>query len=200
MLSLREPSEGELAARRRQLAEARLSAPADLLARAENGGRSRGWFVDRCGGSLGQGEELWRAAVAALDHWAFYDQSWLDLSRPERIDVGALAAMILRVGPVWFTNWCRIIERIDEPDRYGFVYATLDDHAETGVERFLVTRAAHGEVGWELTAVSRPGAWFAWIGQPVVRALQARFRRGALAAMRAAVSGPSGPTSGCVGT
>jgi uncharacterized protein (UPF0548 family) len=193
VLSLREPSAAELAARRRRLRDAPLAAPADLIDRAAAGQRPRGWFHDESSGSLGHGEEAWRSAVAAVERWGFYDQSWLRLSRPQRIEVGALAAMIVRVGPVWFTNWCRITECIDEDDRFGFVYVTLDEHAEAGAERFLVTRADDGDVRWELTAVSRPAAWFAWIGQPAVRALQARFRRGALAAMRRAVGTATRP-------
>lgn len=188
MLSLREPSAAELAARRQQLSASRLSVPADLIDRIDTGRPPARWFHDESGGSLGSGEQTWRAAVAALDQWAFYEQGWLRLSPPAHIEVGALAAMTVRVGPVWFTNWCRITERIDEDDRFGFVYVTLGDHAEAGAERFLVTRAHDGEVRWELTAVSRPGAWFTWLGQPAVRALQARFRRGAMAAMRRAVS------------
>lgn len=188
MLSLREPSVEEVAARRRELAGAPLSAPADLIARADAGDVPPRWFHDESAGQLGYGDEVWRAAIGAVDRWAFYNQGWLRLSAPAGIEVGALAAMIVRVGPVWFTNWCRITERIEEPGRFGFVYVTLDDHAEAGAERFLVTRAEDGEVRWELTAVSRPGTWFTWVGQPAVRALQARFRRGALAAMRRAVS------------
>jgi uncharacterized protein (UPF0548 family) len=194
VLSLHEPSAGELAARRGELSGAPLAAPADLIDRVDDGRRPAAWFHDESGGSLGDGEHAWRAAMAAVERWAFYDQQWLRLSRPPRIEVGALAAMIVRVGPVWFTNWCRITERIDEDDCFGFVYVTLDDHAEAGAERFLVTRAADGEVRWELTAVSRPGTWFTWIGQPAVRALQARFRKGALAAMRRAVSAATQPT------
>ena len=194
MLSLREPSAAEVAARRRLLSRAPLSAPADLVARADDDRPPLAWFHDESDGSLGDGEVTWRAAVDAVERWACFDQGWLRLDAPEHIQVGALAAMVMRVGPVWFTNWCRITERIDEADRFGFVYVTLDDHAECGAERFLVTRAASGEVRWQLTAVSRPGAWFTWIGQPVVRVLQARFRRGALAAMRAAVSAAVEPT------
>jgi uncharacterized protein (UPF0548 family) len=194
VLSLREPSAAELAARREELNTAPLAAPADLIARVDDGRRPAAWFLDESGGSLGHGEQTWRAAIAAVERWGFYEQEWLRLSPPAGIEVGALAAMIVRVGPLWFTNWCRITERIDEDHRFGFVYVTLGNHAEAGAERFLVTRAGDGEVCWQLTAMSRPGAGFAWIGQPAVRALQARFRRGALAAMRAAVSVAAGPT------
>jgi uncharacterized protein (UPF0548 family) len=194
VLSLREPSAAELAARRGELSGAPLAAPADLIDRVDHGRRPAAWFLDESGGSLGRGEQTWRAAIAAVERWGFYEQEWLRLSPPSRIEVGALAAMIVRVGPLWFTNWCRITERIAEDRRFGFVYVTLGDHAEAGAERFLVNRADDGEIRWQLTAVSRPGAWFAWIGQPAVRVLQARFRRGALAAMRAAVSVAGGPT------
>lgn len=188
MLSLREPTLGDIVARRAALVDAPMSAPADLIARTDAGDPPARWFADRTDGVLDTGAEAWAAATGAVRRWAFAQLGWVRVAAPDRIEVGALAAMVIRLGPVWSTNWCRIVEVIDEPDRFGFVYATLGDHAETGAERFMVTRDTTGQVRWELVAVSRPGAWFTWIGQPVVRALQARFRRDALAAMRRAVS------------
>jgi uncharacterized protein (UPF0548 family) len=164
------------------VAHGALTVPPDLLVAVP-----RGWFHDSTVAVLGRGSADWGAAREAVDGWRFYPTGWIHLHRPPRIEVGAVAALVMPFGPVWFTNWCRIVEVIDEADRFGFVYATLEDHAETGAERFLVTRSADDVVRWELTAVSRPGAWYSWIGQPIVRLLQARFRRDAATAMRAAI-------------
>ncbi len=45
-----------------------------------------------------------------------------------------------------------------------------------------------GDVRFSLFAISRPGRWFTWIGLPLARRAQGRFRAGAGDAMRAAVN------------
>jgi hypothetical protein len=45
-----------------------------------------------------------------------------------------------------------------------------------------------GDVVYRIRAVSRPQAVLTWIGQPIVRPLQARFRRDSAAAMQRATS------------
>jgi len=47
---------------------------------------------------------------------------------------------------------------------------------------------ATGDVVYRIRAVSWPQATLARIGQPIVRMLQARFRRDSLAAMKRAIS------------
>ena len=66
---------------------------------------------------------------------------------------------------------------IDEPDRAGFAYGTLPGHPESGIEEFLLTRTATGEVRLDIDAVSRPAAWYARLGAPVARLVQARLTR-----------------------
>lgn len=188
MLTLRRPSPVELLRLAADRAAQPLSAPAGLIAGVDADRRPGGWFADESTCDLGRGDDVWAAARVAVNEWAFYDQGWLDLYRPSRIAVGELAAMIVRIGPGWSTNWCRITEVIETPTQHGFVYATLHDHAETGEERFLVERDDDGRVTWRLTAVSRPGRWYTFAGQPIVRLLQARFRRGAATAMKTAIA------------
>ena len=45
-----------------------------------------------------------------------------------------------------------------------------------------------GEVKYRIRAVSWPQSALAWIGQPIVRVLQARFRRDSAAALKRATS------------
>ena len=72
----------------------------------------------------------------------------------------------------------------------GWIRArTLTNHAESGEEIFEVFVDPKTEdVMYRIRATSRPHAILARAGQPIVRLLQARFRRHSAAAMRRATS------------
>ena len=104
----------------------------------------------------------------------------LDARRPTdaTISVGTVIAKVARVYGIVTVNACRIVNAIDEPNRFGFAYGTLPGHVERGEERFLVERKDNGDVWYEILAYSRPRHWLARIGYPLARLQQARFRRG----------------------
>jgi uncharacterized protein (UPF0548 family) len=65
----------------------------------------------------------------------------------------------------------------------------LTNHAEAGEELFEVFHNPEtDEVMYRIRATSRPQAALARVGQPIVRLLQARFRRDSVEAMRRATS------------
>jgi uncharacterized protein (UPF0548 family) len=84
-------------------------------------------------------------------------------------------------------NGCRVVYHVDSSNgeaRFGFAYGTLPNHAEAGEELFEVfVDPATEEVMFRIRASSRPRATLARVGQPIARALQARFRRDSGAAM-----------------
>jgi uncharacterized protein (UPF0548 family) len=94
---------------------------------------------------------------------------------------------------VYFVNACRIVDTIHEHipiQRYGFVYGTLEDHAESGEERFTVEWDRHkDEVWYDILAFSRPHQFLSKISYPLARRLQKKFAAESLAAMVRAVSG-----------
>jgi uncharacterized protein (UPF0548 family) len=74
-----------------------------------------------------------------------------------------------------------------------FFLRLLSNHAERGEEIFEVFRGPEtGEVGYRIRAASRPRAALARAGYPIVRVLQARFRRDSGEAMRKAVDAAPG--------
>jgi uncharacterized protein (UPF0548 family) len=99
---------------------------------------------------------------------------------------------VIRHLGLWSLNGCRIVYGVGDRDhgvKFGFAYGTLVNHAEAGEELFEVFMdPSSDEVMYRLRAVSRPRAALAWIGYPVVRALQGRCRRDSGAAMKLAVS------------
>ncbi|HUQ89511.1 MAG TPA: DUF1990 family protein, partial [Vicinamibacterales bacterium] len=66
---------------------------------------------------------------------------------------------------------------------------TLPNHAESGEELFEVyIDPRTDDVIYRIRATSKPQSMLAWLGQPIVRVLQARFRRDSAAAMKRAIA------------
>lgn len=90
----------------------------------------------------------------------------------------------------WSVNGCRILYRVgclDDVSRFGVAYGTLTNHAEAGEKLFEVfIDPQTDKVMYRIRAISWPHATLARVGQPIVRALQARFRRHSAAAMKLA--------------
>ncbi|MBK9297789.1 MAG: DUF1990 domain-containing protein [Candidatus Microthrix sp.] len=87
------------------------------------------------------------AARRAITTWAAQRTAGLTLSPPTPdIAVDTTLAFAYPIGPGSVTGTCRIVEVIDEPDRFGFVYATLPHHPEQGEELFLVERDGEGTI------------------------------------------------------
>ncbi len=156
-----------------------------------------GYAVDHTRIKLGEGEEVFTKAKAALKRWEQFHLGWMEVWSPETpIQTGEVVAVIARNLGLWSLNASRIVYVVDEDEpiqRYGFAYGTLPDHAETGEERFLVERdRANGEVLYDILAFSRPQLLLAWLGYPYVRRVQKRFGRESAAAMLKAVGNESG--------
>ncbi|MGD9647242.1 MAG: DUF1990 family protein [Pirellulales bacterium] len=151
-----------------------------------------GYVVDHNRACLGAGEQQFAAAKAALRQWRQFQLGWVE---PWPLDVrlvpGECVAIIAHLGPVYWLNACRLVYAVDERgpvERFGFAYGTLPDHAERGEERFVVEwNRADDQVWFDILAFSRPNHSLSWLGYPVVRRLQKRFAREALAAMQRAV-------------
>jgi uncharacterized protein (UPF0548 family) len=143
--------------------------------------------------TVGRGEEDFTRARAALAHWTHFDIGWVE-AFPARssIEAGTDVAVLIRHLGFWSLNGARVLYQVggtDGQDVFGFAYGTLTNHAESGEELFEVSiDRQSGEVMYRIRAVSRPQSALTWIGQPVVRLLQARFRRDSAAAMRRAIA------------
>jgi uncharacterized protein (UPF0548 family) len=140
---------------------------------------------------LGEGDEVFERAVAALRSWTMFRQGWVELfSDRGPPAVGQVVAVAPHFGLFTWLNACRVLYLIDEHTltrRVGFAYGTLADHAESGEERFLIEMTSDGRVWYDLFAYSRPRHWLARLGGPFTRLQQRRFAKGSAAAMRRAV-------------
>lgn len=151
-----------------------------------------GFVVDHIRIKLGDGAEVFEAALHALRRWEQFQLSWLEaVPNTTSIEEGHVVAVVAHAAGLWWLNACRIILVINEAGpvvRFGFAYGTLPDHAESGEERFLIEwDRSDNSVWYDILAFSRPQHILAKIGYPVVRAAQKRFGRESCGAMLRAV-------------
>lgn len=131
----------------------------------------------------------WEGAKDAVREWKMFDFDWVDISWPTTpIETGQTVAIVIQHLGFYSLNAARIVYTIDESDRFGFAYGTLEDHGESGEERFMVERDSKGTVWYDLKAFSRPNHVFAKLGYPVVRMFQKRFAYDSKQAMFRAVN------------
>jgi uncharacterized protein (UPF0548 family) len=147
-----------------------------------------GFTVDHNRTRLGEGEDTYKRAVAALRSWQQFDLGWVTILPPGTpLEVGAVVAVQAKAFGFWSLNACRVVYVIDEGEannaRFGFAYGTLPDHVECGEERFTVEWLEDDSVWFDIYAFSRPQKAVVKLGLPLARTLQKRFGRESLAAM-----------------
>ena len=95
-----------------------------------------------------------------------------------KISPGELVAVEAHTAYLWSINFSRVVEVVESPTRFGFMYTTTAVYVEEGQERFVDRLHPGSEsVLHLLEAVSRPRHILARIGYPLSRAMQHRFAR-----------------------
>jgi len=164
-----------------------------------------GFVVDRTRIKLGEGEVVFRSAIAALQRWEHFQLGWVAAWSPDTaIKPGEVVAVMGRAIGLWWLNACRIIYVADESGpicKFGFAYGTLPGHVESGEERFLIEWNLHDNSVWyDIVAFSRPNHFLARLGYPVVRRMQKRFGRDSAVSMFRAVNVSTVPPQVCQST
>jgi uncharacterized protein (UPF0548 family) len=147
------------------------------------------YTIDRNSARLGSGADVFRIASECLRKWRMFDLQGVEVV-PARtpIEAGRTLAVLARHFGFWSLNACRIVYVFEESRRYGFAYGTLDDHSETGEERFSVEWALEDDsVTYTIVAFSRPHKWPVKVAWPLGRLCQTRFARGSMEAMARSV-------------
>lgn len=149
-----------------------------------------GFRSERFSQRIGRGDADFERAADGIRAWVAHSGSGVDVLPAELpLEVGATVGIRTRQLGLWVVAACRVAEVVDEPDRYGFVYATLPDHPECGYESFYIRRDGDDEVIFDIEAVSKPGIWLVRLGSPVTRELQRRATEAYLAALESYVRG-----------
>jgi len=139
---------------------------------------------------LGAGERVLSAAKEAMRSWAEFDLGWVQVVNPAApVKTGEYVAVLVYTAGLWSLNISRILETVDTPTRFGFLYSTTSQHVENGQERFLVELdEEQGSVTYFIEALSKPHHLLARLGSPFARAMQRRFARESHARMKEIVS------------
>lgn len=160
----------------------RLMAGADLPA-------PPGFAHDFCRTELGPGRGSFLDARNALERWAQFDLGWVSVANATaNIAPGEMVAVLAHAAGLWSLNLSRILETIDTPSRFGFLYSTTSMHVEEGQERFLIEfDEEHSSVTYLIEAVSRPRHPLARLAYSFTRTVQHRFQRESQQRMHSAV-------------
>jgi uncharacterized protein (UPF0548 family) len=154
--------------------------------------------LDEATVAVGRGGADFERARAALIAWKQFDIGWVEtFPRHAPVTAGTVVAVLIRHFGFWSLNGCRVLYDVGsstDAARFGFAYGTLTNHAESGEELFeAFIDPQTQDVVYRIRATSWPQAALTRVGQPVVRALQARFRRDSVAAIARATRAARAP-------
>lgn len=127
---------------------------------------------------IGSGQAVFEAAGTAVTTFhAHRSSGMLVRAAHGAVRPGTRVVVGIGVGPLRISAPCEVVWTAYEPARTGFAYGTLAGHPESGEESFVVTRDADGTVWFEVTAFSRPAAWYTRLAGPLVPVLQLAYAR-----------------------
>lgn len=138
---------------------------------------------------IGRRHRDFEAARTAFQRWEQFELQWVRIANQSpKIVAGELVAVEAHTLCLWSINFSRVVEVVDTPTRFGFMYSTTPLHVEEGQERFLLEFEPKSEsVHYLIEAISRPRDALARIGYPISRAMQHRFQRDSVAKMKRCV-------------
>jgi uncharacterized protein (UPF0548 family) len=146
---------------------------------------------------IGTDDEVFHRAGEALLRWRMHRAAGLPMTAsdtpPEigtntlgRLGPGVLVGRLRTLSPlgaIGFPVPCRVVWTVDEPDRIGYAYGTLEGHPAAGEESFVVTRDPDG-IHFTVRAYSRAATWYSRLGGSATRVAQRYIARRYTAALR----------------
>jgi uncharacterized protein (UPF0548 family) len=144
------------------------------------------------GALLGSGAEVFTRACGGLRSWRAHQLRGVRVfpaDTPPEVGGTVVVTFGARIGAI--AAPCRIVEVVEEPQRYGFAYGTLPGHPEQGEELFIVSIAEDDTVRFDIRAFSRPGDAFTRLAGPLGRGVQSLATKGYLRAISRFVAQPA---------
>jgi uncharacterized protein (UPF0548 family) len=135
--------------------------------------------------------QVFRAAAEGLRKWEAHRISGVEPIVASALVVGETALFAYPAGPFEVSIACRIIDVVEEPNRFGFIYGTLPLHPECGEERFML-ESAGGEVRFTIDVFWRSAHMLSTLGGPLTSLLQKRATNAYLAALQTHITAASG--------
>ena len=132
---------------------------------------------------IGFGDDDFQRASEAVLRWEVKTRSGFSVLGGAPVE-GERLWITGHLGPLSIAEPAVVVAVVQEQDRAGLAYGTLDGHPISGEEAFLVRRDADGTVWFTLRSLSRraPGAWGS--AYPLILIAQRVFRRRYLRALR----------------
>lgn len=125
---------------------------------------------------VGSGREAFERAGECVMTWGMHRGAGL---RVEASSPRAATGVNVRIsaGPSWIPvdAPCRVLHTVEQADRIGFTYGTLQGHPVSGEESFSVLLDDDDSVRFVLIAFSRPANLISRLGGPVGRLLGDRI-------------------------
>jgi len=136
----------------------------------------KGYIIDYHSSLIGKGDQVWEKAKEALRQWQHFPYSFTKIyPNTTKIEEGNIVAVMIYILGFWWRNPAKIVYTFDEPDRFGFAYGTLQEHAEKGEEAFWISRDKDNNIIYHLYAISKPKFWAAKLAYPITRKYQRKF-------------------------
>jgi uncharacterized protein (UPF0548 family) len=148
------------------------------------GHRPTGFRYDRYERVLGHGAATFGHAVSGLQEWQAHRGPGVTVVPEGQASACTTVIVTLGTPAVAIAAPCRIVEVVDEPDRWGFAYGTLPGHPEQGEEAFVVSMSPDTTVRFEVIAFSRPGDLLIRLSGPVGRYIQRMGTKGYLTCLQ----------------
>jgi uncharacterized protein (UPF0548 family) len=151
----------------------------------------KGFVHDLSRTDVGRGLQAFEAAREGFRRWQQFDLGWVQVLNPSaEITPGQLIGVEVHSACLWSVSLNRLVETVDSPSRFSFMYATTALHVEQGQERFVIEFDPSTEaVSYLIEAVSRPRHPLARLAYPFSRAMQRRFARDSHARIRRCILG-----------
>ena len=136
---------------------------------------------------VGSGRTQYDAATECLLTLGMQRRAGLSVrSGPTRVAPDSEFTLGIGIGPFRLAAPCRVVYTIEEADRTGFAYGTVEGHPESGEVRFELSLDGDDAVRLRIASFSRPATWLARLSGPIGRRLQDLTNRRYLAAIEAA--------------
>lgn len=121
---------------------------------------------------IGTGRGVFDRAADALMHWQAQKVLGVRLTATtDKVAIGSESLTRLGFGPLSMPAPCRVVWAIDEPDRVGYAYGTLEGHPAAGEESFMVS-IVDDTVTFRVKAFSHPASRLAKLGGPATVLMQ----------------------------
>ena len=149
------------------------------------GEKPHGYRHDTYEAQVGVGRDTFTRACTGLQSWGSHRVPGIDV-HPRGAPIEPGATVVVTLGTPWLALAapCRIVDVLDDPDRWGFAYGTLPGHPEQGEESFVVAIDSEDNVTFQMTAFSRPGDRITQLVGPIGRAVQTAGTNGYMRALK----------------